>query len=455
MKKPYEKPVITKVETGLMNKFGNAPYYARKVRTAIDGVSIDALVQQFGSPLFVLSERQLRENYRKLHRAFASRYPNVQFGWSYKTNYLQAVCAVLHQEGAFAEVVSSMEYEKARRLGKKKKKIIFNGPYKPVAILEQAAAEGALINIDHFDEIADLEAVAKKLGKQIRVGIRVNMDTGIYPQWSRFGFNLETGQVMDAVKRIQAGGHLVLTGLHCHIGTFIMEPDAYAQETAKLVQLKYSIEEHFGYQIEFLDIGGGLPSRNRLKGTYLPPEILLPSVEEYAEKITQALYDHLKPGDFPTLILENGRAIVDEAGYLITTVVASKRLPDGRKAYIADAGVNLLFTAFWYKFTIEMDRDLPGVNESCVIYGPLCMNIDVLDEGTSLPPLERGTRLIFSPVGAYNQTQWMQFIEYRPNVVMVMEDGMVEVIREQEDLSDIERRERLPEKLQLNSIAAE
>ncbi len=335
-------------------------------------------------------------------------------------------------------------------MGIKGEDIIFNGPHKPIEALEIAAKEGATINIDHFDEITDLEKVAEKLGKQIKVGIRLNMDTGIHPQWSRFGFNLESGQALDAVKRIKAGGKLILSGLHCHIGTFIIEPEAYAKEVEKMVKFKYEIEEKFGYNIEFIDIGGGLPSKNRLKGTYLPPDVLIPSVDEYAEKVCQALYDNLKPGDFPKLILENGRAIIDEAEYLITTVKASKRLPDGRKAYIADAGVNLLFTAFWYKFNIELDREVVGANEPSVVYGPLCMNIDILDESALLPPLERGTRLIFSPVGAYNNTQWMQFIEYRPNVVMVMEDGSVEVVREKEDLTDIERREKLPENLKLD-----
>ncbi|WP_456383291.1 alanine racemase [Persephonella sp.] len=449
MKKVYEKPVITKLETGFMNKFGASPLYARKIRKDIDGVPISELVEKFGSPLFVISERKLREKYRQVYNAFSSRYPNVQFGWSYKTNYLQAVCAVLHQEGAIAEVVSAFEYEKARKLGIEGKNIIFNGPYKPMDILEKAASEGAMIHIDHFDEIMDLEKVADKLGKQIKVAIRLNMDTGIHPQWDRFGFNLETGQALDAVKRIATGGKLILNGLHCHIGTFILEPDAYAKEVEKMVKFAYEVEDNFGFKIEYIDIGGGFPSRNRLKGTYLPPDVLVPSVEEFAEKITDALYSNLRPGDFPKLVLETGRAIVDEAGYLITTIFASKRLPDGRRAYIADAGVNLLFTAFWYKFNIEIDREVQGTNEPSVIYGPLCMNIDVIDDGSMLPPLERGTRLIFSPVGAYNNTQWMQFIEYRPNVVMVMEDGSVEIIREKEDLSDIERRERLPEKLKL------
>jgi len=449
MKKYYEKPVINKVQTGLMNKFGKSPLYMRKIRKEIDGISIDELVNKYGSPLFVISERKLRQQYRRIYNAFASRYPNVQFGWSYKTNYLKAVCSVLHQEGAIAEVVSAFEYEKARNLGIKGEDIIFNGPHKPIEILEIAVKEGAKIHIDHFDEILDLEKVADKLGKPIKVAIRLNMDTGIYPQWSRFGFNIETGQALEAVKRIANSGKLILNGLHAHIGTFILEPMAYAKEVEKMVKFAYEVEDKFGFRIEYLDIGGGIPSKNKLKGTYLPPDIAVPPIDDYAEKITEALYTNLKPGDFPTLYLETGRAIVDEAEYLITTIFASKRLPDGRKAYIVDAGVNILFTAFWYKFNVEIDRETQGVNEPSVIYGPLCMNIDVLDDGILLPPLERGTRLIFSPVGAYNNTQWMQFIEYRPNVVMIMEDGNVEVVREREDLTDIERRERLPDKLRI------
>ena len=172
-----------------------------------------------------------------------------------------------------------------------------------------------------------------------------------------------------------------------------------------------------------------------------------------AEKISTALYQNLRPGHFPKLYLESGRGLIDEAGYLVTSVVASKRLPDGRKAYVADAGINLLYTAFWYNFNLELDRPVSGMNEPSIIYGPMCMNIDIINEGTMLPPLERGTRLILSPVGAYNVTQSMQFIEYRPNVVLVGEDGQVDVIREKEDLSDIENRERLPERLRPVSFA--
>jgi diaminopimelate decarboxylase len=216
-----------------------------------------------------------------------------------------------------------------------------------------------------------------------------------------------------------------------------------------MIKFGYELEDTLGYKMEYIDIGGGLPSRSKLKGTYLPPDVAVLPVEEYAEKITAAFYKNLRVNDFPKLILESGRAVVDEAGYLVTSIIASKRLPDGRKAYVADAGVNNLFTSYWYKFNIEIDREVQYANESSVIYGPLCMNIDVIDEGSLLPPLEKGTKLIISPVGAYNLTQSMQFIEYRPNVVLIGMDQQVDLIREAEDLSDIERRERLPERLKI------
>ncbi|MBN8625988.1 MAG: alanine racemase [Planctomycetes bacterium] len=447
MKRPYEKPFLMKLQSRMMNKHGFAPGAGRRVRKAIDGVKISDLVDRYGSPLFVYSERTLRRKYRQMHSAFTTRYPNVVFGWSYKTNYLKAICAIMHQEGAYAEIVSKMEYEKAKGLGIAGDRIIFNGPHKPLETLAAAVVDGVTINIDHLDEINDLEHVADRLGRTINVGIRLNMDVGIHPQWSRFGFNLESGQAIEAVRRISRGGKLKLTGLHCHIGTFITDETAYARQVEKLVAFAYQVQAAFGYEIESLDIGGGFASRSKLKGTYLSPDVSVPTIEDYAEQICDALRNSLRPGHFPTLVVEAGRAMVDEAGYLITTVQATKRLADGTRAYVADAGINLLFTSFWYKFHVEVDRDVSGANEHSVIYGPMCMNIDAIDDGLSLPPLERGHRLIFSPVGAYNNTQWLQFIEYRPNVVLVSETGEVELIRRHEDLSDIERREVLPLRL--------
>ena len=443
--KKYQKPVIVKVDFNMGSKYGS-PLKTQKVRSEIDGISVRDLVNEYGSPLFVFSERMIEEKYKEYKEAFSSRYPEVEFFWSYKTNYLDAICKIYHKLGSKAEVVSEFEYDKARSLGVEGKDIIFNGPYKPKSALKKAVLDGAKIHIDHWYEINDLEEIAEELNIEIPVAIRCNMNTGVYPQWSRFGFNIEDGEAFDVVKRIYEGKKLILTGLHAHIGTFMLSAAAYGIETKKLVELKNRVETEFGFEIEYIDVGGGFASKNRLKGIYQPPEVIVPSADEYAEAITNAIFENNK-GKLPKLYLETGRALIDEAGFLLTTVFASKRLPDGKKSYIVDAGVNLLYTAFWYNFDIALDRRYDGFNEPSQINGPLCMNIDVIAENVMLPPLERGTVISIWPVGAYNITQSMQFIQYRPRVVLISKDGKTHIIREADDLDYVREKEIIPDYL--------
>src|SRR3972149_8632201 len=124
----YERPVIRKMNTGLMNKFGSR--IENEPVTQIDGIPVSSLIKKFGSPLFVISEKQLRSNIQNASRIFKTRYPKVQFAWSYKTNYLNAICRIFHQEGSWAEVVSGFEYQKALENNVPGNKIIFNGPDK-------------------------------------------------------------------------------------------------------------------------------------------------------------------------------------------------------------------------------------------------------------------------------------------------------------------------------------
>ena len=196
----YESPAIQKMNAGLMNKYGSRTEYEPVKQ--IDGVAVKDLIAQYGSPLFVISERTIRRTYQNAVRAFKTRYPKVQFAWSYKTNYINAVCKVFHQEGSWAEVVSGFEYRKALGNGVPGNKIIFNGPEKTNEELKLAINNDSLIHIDHFEELYQLIDLSDELGKQPRVAIRVNMDTGIYPMWDRFGFNFENGQAWSAIQKI-------------------------------------------------------------------------------------------------------------------------------------------------------------------------------------------------------------------------------------------------------------
>jgi len=440
MTQHYEKPTINKIDFAMASKYGS-PLKTQKIRQDIDNVAVHELTQKFGSPLFVFSQKKIEEQYNTLHTAFTSRYPDVQFSWSYKTNYLNAICKIYHDMGSIAEVVSEFEYQKARALGVDGKDIIFNGPYKPKEDLKIAVQEGAKIHLDNLFELGDLEEIADELNIKIPVAIRINMDTGVYPQWSRFGFNFENGEAMEAVKRMYAKGSVYLVGIHSHIGTFMLDANAYRLATMKIMQLKTQVETEFQANIAYIDLGGGFASKSNLKGVYQSAEVIVPTVDDYAEAITGAIYEFNTSDTLPKLYLETGRHLIDEAGYLLTSVQGWKRFPDGKKGYVMDAGVNVLYTSTWYNFNIELDKRYEGDNEPSMLNGPLCMNIDIIEENLMLPPLDRGTVMSISPVGAYNYTQAMQFIRYKPAVALIDAEGVARVIKEVDNLDTINYRE--------------
>jgi diaminopimelate decarboxylase len=268
MKKTYVAPNIERNSAGNMNKYGAKSVVRHQDQ--IEGVAINDLVSKYGSPLIVLSESQMRKRYRRLQDVMQMHYPKVEQAWSYKTNYLGAVCSIFHQEGARAEVVSGMEYQMARRLGIAGKDIIFNGPGKRPDELKAAILDNALIHIDHLDELYLLEKLAKELDSRPNVAIRVNMDTGISPQWSRFGFNYENGEAMRAIHRLLAGKAMNLKGLHTHIGTFILDANAYYWAARSLLDLATKLEAVHGIVLEYIDLGGGFASQNTLHAQYTP-----------------------------------------------------------------------------------------------------------------------------------------------------------------------------------------
>jgi diaminopimelate decarboxylase len=209
-----------------------------------------------------------------------------------------------------------------------------------------------------------------------------------------------------------------------------------------------AIKKKYKKDIQYIDMGGGFASKNTLKGSYLQGADVSPSFDQFAEAISTAILNAgFVEDELPLLILETGRALVDDAGFLLGTVLSNKRLSDGRRATIMDFGVNILFTSFWYNHKISPAQDFSTYTEDCVLYGPLCMNIDVVRENVTLPPLHRGDNVVVHTVGAYNMTQWMQFISLRPAIVMIDLKDKPHIIRKRETLNSIEADEMLPDYL--------
>ena len=435
----YIKPTITKQMIGKINKFGGTQNVL--IKKHIDGVSIKSLTKKFGTPLFVISEKQIRENQRNALKSFRNRYPRVEFAWSYKTNYLNAVCNIFHSEGSLAEVVSEFELDKALKLGVNGEKIFFNGPNKSRDALIKAMQTKAKIHVDNSDELYEIFDIVEQEKLKANLAIRVNSDTGVYPKWDRFGFNFENGEAFEAAKKISQNKNCKLVGLHNHIGTFVLSTEPYRVAVKNLSVLASRIKNKLGVEIQYIDMGGGFASRNILIDSYLPTDEIAPSIDEYAAAITSELLQNFKQKP-PKLILETGRALIDDAGFLISKVVATKRLTDGRHTLVVDAGVNILFTSLWYKHKVLLTEENINIPEDIAIYGPLCMNIDCLRDSIKLPPLTKGDIILFERVGAYNMTQWMQFIEMRPNVVLITKDGEAKIIRKAENLGTILQQEQ-------------
>jgi|GEM_PF-17894 len=457
--------------------------------------ALRTLVERFGSPLFIVDEVELRARYRAFVASFTDPEFDVQVAYSYKTNYLPAVCALLRQEGAFAEVVSGMEYQLARALGNPGREIVFNAPHKSGDELERAINDGALINLDGFDELTRAAAIANRLGVEARVGLRINFRSG-EQAWTKFGFNFESGEASRALERVAAHPMLRLEALHNHSGTYHLDPTIYGRSLDVLIAVAREARR-LGLAPRIVDLGGGYPSDNVLK-----PGFALPGqgqgtgrggngLAAFAEVVLGKLRKAQGAfGPRPLLVLEPGRSIVDSAVRLAASVVATKQIAGRGPAVVLDAGVNLVPTAYWYDHGIEADPSDPpertdrtrtgtgtgtgatgaassagrsdvggrvrreaatGVTATTV-FGPLCMQIDVLRERALLPPLAIGDLVVLDNVGAYCLTQSMQFIQTRPAVVLDGPGGPF-LIRRRETWRDVFALDGVP--AHLRTLAAD
>lgn len=455
-RKRYEPPSLEPLTISAVTK-----QLASEVMADADfagSIDVQSLLREYGSPLFIISEEMLRKLYRNFYANFSRPGINTRIAYSYKTNYLPAVCAIMHEEGAWAEVVSGMEYSLARSLGVQGKNIIFNGPYKTCEELKLALAEGAVVTLDGFDDLARVEEVANSLPQLSRIGIRINFKHGAMP-WTKFGFSYDSGEAVKALERVAKNPKLKLDLLHNHSGTFLIFHDIYAKAADVLIETAKQARQ-LGLAPTIVDFGGGFPSSNQLKpfydvpgGTEFNGDMLAPFGEAILGRLGR---ENGLFGNDPTLVLEPGRALVDAAAVLASTVVAKKYIPDQGTGIVLDAGVNLVPTAYWYDHKVEThgSADEPQhqrSQESVKIFGPLCMQSDVLRERTQIRSFEVGDSAVISNVGAYCHTMSMQFIQTRPATILLGRDGP-EVIQRRETWRDVFRRDSLPTRLRRDGI---
>jgi diaminopimelate decarboxylase len=433
------------------------------------------LAERFGTPLYVVSENQLRRNAQRFHDAFATRWPGPFLLLpSIKANSALALRRILTEAGTGCDVFGVGELDAALRTGVEPGRISLNGPMKGDALLERAIRAGARITLDSRAELERAAAAAARLGITATVRFRVRPDLLGHDEPSEM--SPAGTSVRDAVQRYKAGiptedllaisaadlthPNLDVAGVHLHLGRHSADPAMWGSAIGSLGDLLARLRENWGGWIpRELDLGGGFPVPRDPFGRALPQRAAAPErspdVEVYAEEICRRLAERIAElGVIPEetrLEIEPGRALYADAGVHLATVgnVKEQTEPvpltwvetDSCDSYLPD--VNLEFNR-WTCLPVTRADAEPSVVAD--VTGRTCA-LDVIVPDAELPNVEAGDVLAFLDTGAYQDVAATNFNALpRPGTALVT-GSSAELIRRHETIDDVFARDLIPEHL--------
>ena len=398
-------------------------------------VPLRALAERYGTPLYVYSHTALIEGLKRLRGAFAPQEPLIAY--AVKANTTGALIRALAREGAGADVVSGGELLRALAAGVPPERVVFSGVGKREDELALAVERGIFsVNVEVEDELPLLSRLAQARGREVRVSFRVNPDVEagaheyirVGKRVNKFGLPLE--EVPALYRRAAGLPGLVPHGVDCHIGSQLLELAPIEAALDRLVALVQRLR-HEGLSVETVDVGGGLGVR------YLDEAPLDPRA--YA----QAVRERLEPLGV-RLVLEPGRALVANAGLLLTRVLYRKT--SGAKRFlIADAAMNDLPRPSLYgaRHAVLAAREGLGTCEGDLV-GPICETGDFLARERRLPDAAPGELLAVLSAGAYCRSMASDY-NSRPRAAEVLVRGAeAHLIRARETLEDLTAGEAIP-----------
>ncbi len=397
----------------------------------IDGVDVVDLAGKFGTPLYVTSERRLVENSRAYREAF----PEAWIYFAVKANGSLAILRILAKEGMGADVFSAGELTLVRMAGMQMEKVLFNGNSKRAEELKMAVEAGVRVSADSKDELFALAEVASEMGEEAEVAFRVNPDvsakthpkiaTGL--KTSKFGIPWQ--EIVEVYNAAMSLDGIKPIGLHCHIGSQILEVSPFVEAASKMMDLAGKIVE-IGGEIEMMDFGGGL-------GIAYAPETVAPTPKDLAAGILPVFEDRCRDlGISPRMILEPGRSIVADTTLFLTKVNVVKR------AHVnfvgVDAGFNLLARPMLYDayhHAVIANKADGAPEERYTVVGPICESGDVLAKDRTLPKVERGDIVAMLDAGAYGFSMASVYNGQPRCPEVLVNGGRAELIRRGEDRS--------------------
>ena len=408
-----------------------APAFERTGRTlACDGVALDAVAAEHGTPLYVYSAAQIAARYRAIDAAFAG-YPHA-IHYALKANSTLAIARLLRGLGSNADANSGGEIDVALRAGFIPSQIVFTGVGKTEAELAQAIELGVkAINVESAGEIDRVAAIAREQQTRASIAFRVNpdIDARSHPHIStgrrtnKFGIGLD--EVKPLATRVRALPEIELIGLHAHVGSQITSLEPLARAAATLAALARELRAE-GTRIDHLDLGGGLGV------SYDGAPV--PGAADYANALLPAVRD-----SGLMIILEPGRQILAPAGVLLTRVVDVKHQPGGKLFVILDAGMTelirpMLYGAFHRAEPVVL-TDAPLVDADIV--GPLCESSDTIGKDRRVPRPEAGDLYAIMDTGAYGSVMASNYNRRLLPAEVLVENGKARLIRRRQTIDDV------------------
>ena len=417
----------------------------------VGGCDVVKLVEQFGSPLYILDEQTLRTACHQYRHGFEHHYPGEALVlYASKAWSCLAVCAIVTDEGLGIDVVSAGELLTATRAGAVRESIYFHGNNKSVEELIMALEIGCRVVVDNWYELKTLAELAKAQGKQVSILLRVTPGIECHTHEyirtghidSKFGFDPD--QITAVFEFLTQHPQLNCLGVHAHIGSQIFELNPHA-DLGDVMAKWLVTAKGYGLTLTELDVGGGLGIRYTEADD--PPSIDT-WVKTVCKSVVAACEAHQLP--LPRLLCEPGRSLVGSACVTAYRVGSQKRVP-GIRTYVAvDGGMSDNPRPITYQSVyraLVANRMSAPLTETITVAGKHCESGDIIIQDAPLPELYPDDVITIAATGAYNYSMASNYNRVPRPAAVLVKDGDATLIIRRETIQDLLRQDCLPETL--------
>ena len=408
------------------------------------------LINKYSTPLMIMDEKTIRQNCSKLKNKFNELGINGDICYASKAFCTKAIYKIVESEGLCVDTVSSGEIYTALSAGFDSQNIYFHGNNKTISDLNYAVSENiGRIIIDNFEEIANLQTVAKMLNKKQKVSLRLcpsvvaktfsAVVTGA--KGSKFGVSCENGDAQKALKQIDQCENLILEGLHVHIGSQIMNSDEYLKTVEVIVDFVNKLKKE-GIAINEVNFGGGFGI------DYIDEQNAEP-----AEMIVEEMYilfkELCKKNDLalPRFLIEPGRSIVADAGITLYTIGSVKYGGDIESVISIDGGMadNPRYALYQAEYTFDIaNKASQEKTLTASIAGRCCESGDFIAKHIKIQPCKAGDILVAYSTGAFNYSMASNYNRLpKPEILLINGDKCSSIVK-RETFEQLAQNESIP-----------